>query len=37
MLDNNDYHTMRSFFAIAQQDHLRVFNYVIDCLNLMNK
>ena len=26
--------TMRSFFA--QQDHLGVLNYVIDCLNFMN-
>ena len=26
--------TMRSFFA--QSDHLRVFHYVIDCLNMMN-
>ena len=26
--------TMRSF--LAQSDHLRVFHYVIDCLNMMN-
>ena len=26
--------TMLSFFA--QQDHLGVLNYVIDCVNLMN-
>ena len=26
--------TMRLFFA--QSDHLRVFHYVIDCLNMMN-
>ena len=28
-------HTVRSF--CMQQDHLRVFHYVVDCLNLMDK
>ena len=34
-LFNDKDHTMPSFFA--QQDHLRVYNYVINCLNLMDK
>ena len=32
---NDNDHTMRSLFA--QQDRLRVFDYVRDCLNLMLK
>ena len=32
---NDKDHTMRSFFA--QRDHPRMFHYVIDCLNLMDK
>ena len=31
---NGSSQTMLSFFA--QQDHLRVFHYVIDCLKLMD-
>ena len=34
-LFNSKDHTMRFFFV--QRDHLRVFHYVIDCLDLMDK